>query len=346
MKLIEAYRRQLKTCRERGLRYEEGHYETHIDFGGKDFYVSPDGEDVIRYKFEISGCVKTRRIKKEEKTKVLYFHKDKLPVFGTITRSRTLKGFIYKYLLFLRCDGIKDVDLMKLYVLHCLLYKLEFWRKIPVTKNGECGEIVVEYKHWGVYEPDYEDVQKMIDGLIKSALRVVINEKTREQFIVRTRCAVNPTVKTEFGGFRDKFKKEKRRDAKRGCRVATDKKIFASYDPGLTEEQLAHIVGVSVGRIREWKADHREELETLKDRINRMYDESISLKKNAENIGCSVNSIRKYADKLKPVEEETEDAWIKKALEKEYAFWDNVPSARRKDNDEMDDFKKMLEDLY
>lgn len=59
-----------------------------------------------------------------------------------------------------------------------------------------------------------------------------------------------------------------------------------------------------------------------------------------------MNSIRKYADKLKPVEEETEDAWIKKALEKEYAFWDNVPSARRKDNDEMDDFKKMLEDLY
>ena len=78
-----------------------------------------------------------------------------------------------------------------------------------------------------------------------------------------------------------------------------------------------------------------------------MYDESISPRKNAEKIGCSVNSVRKYADKLKavPAEEETDDAWFDKALEEMSAFWDDVPSVRHKDNDEMDDLMELLEDL-
>ncbi len=347
MTLLEAYRGQLRTCLAKGLKYDDGHYETTVDFGGKDFYVSPDGEDVVRYKFNVTGCMKTRVIKTEKKTKVLHFHKDRLPVYGTITRHKALKGFLYKYLLFLRCDGIEDVDLIKLYLLHCLTHRLEFWRKTPVTTNGLSGQVVVEYKDWELYEPNYEDIKKMVDGLIGSALKAFIDDKTREQFIVRTRCVVNPTVNTEFGGIRDKVKSEKRRDAKKGCRAATDNRILANYDPELTEEQLAQKVGVSVGRIREWKADNRERLETLKDRINRMYDESISPRKNAEKIGCSVNSVRKYADKLKavPAEEETDDAWFDKALEEMSAFWDDVPSVGHKDNDEMDDLMELLEDL-
>ena len=347
MTLLEAYRKQLKGCQNKGIEYENGHYETHLDFGGKDFYVSPDGEDVVRYKFEITGCVKTRIIKKNGKTKVLHFHKDKLPVYGTITRRKTLKGFLYKFLLFLRCDGIENVDLIKLYLLHCLTSKLEFWRKTPVTTNGVDGQAVVEYKDWELYEPNYEDIEKMVNGLIESALKAVITDKTREQFLVRTRCVVNPKVKTDFGGTRDKVKNEKHRDAKRGCRAATDNKILANYDSGLTEEQLAQKAGVSVGRIREWKADNRGKLETLKDRINRMYDESISPRKNAEKIGCSVNSIRKYADKLKDVsaEEESEDEWIEKALKEESAYWDIVPSEKHKNNDELDDLMELLEDL-
>ena len=347
MTLLEAYRAQLKTCLTKGLTYEDGHYETRVNFAGKDFYVSPDGEVVVRYKFNVTGCMKTRIIKKDGKTKVLHFHKDRLPVYGTITKRKALKGFLYKYLLFLRCDGIEDVDLIKLYLLHCLTHKLEFWRKIPVTTNGEGGQIVVEYKDWELYEPEYADVEKMVDGLIASAMKVVLDDQTREQFVVRTRCVVNPVVRDEFGCFRDKTKNEMRRDARRGCRAATDNQIKKHYAPGLTEEQLAQEAGVSVGRVREWKADHRGELETLKDRINRLYDESLSPKKNAEIIGCSENSVRKYADTKKevPVEEETDDAWIERVLEEENVYWDSVQSAKRKNSDELDDMMELLEDL-
>lgn len=345
MTLLEAYRIQLKTCKGKGLRFEAGHYETRLDFGGKDVYVSPDGKDVIRYMFSITGCMKSRIIKKEGKTKVLHFHKDRLPVYGKVCNKKNYKGFLYKYLLFLRCDGIENPDLIKLYLLHCMTHKFEYWRKTPTTTLNEDNQAVVEYKDWEMYLPDYSDVAKMIDGLISSTMKVVIDDQTREQFVVRTRCVVNNEVRDKFGGFRDKYKNEKRRDARKGCRVATDNKIWAIYDPRLKEEELAQMAGVSVSRIQEWKADNRNKLESLKDRINRLYDESLSPRKNAEIIGCSVNSVRKYADKLKAPKEETDDAWIDGVLEEESSAWADVPSVKNKDSDELDEMMELLEDL-
>ena len=343
----------MKTCLDQGLKYEAEHYETRIDFAGKDIYVSPDGEDVIRYKFKVTGCVKTKKIKKKDgTTKVLHFHKDRLPVYGKICNKSSLKGFLYKYILFLRCDGIEEKELIRLYVLHCLKTKFEFWRKKMIR---ECiGEqVVVKYEDWELYEPDYADVKKMIEGLICSAMKAIINDTTREQFIVRTRCVVNPTVRDKFGGYRDKSKYEKCRDARRGCRIATDKKIEAAYDPTLKEEELARKAGVSVKRIQEWKADYRENLETLEDRIRRMDNRSLSLEKNAEIIGCSINSIRKVRAKMKEEASaesqtekiETDDDWINDVLEKEYSIWKDVPTPRNKQNDDFDDMKELLDDL-
>ena len=346
MTLLDAYRIQLKTCKEKGLRFESGHYETWLDFGGKDFYVSPDGKDVVRYKFSITGCMKSRIIKKDGKTKVLHFHKDRLPVYGKVCNKKNYKGLLYKYLLFLRCDGIENPDLIKLYLLHCMTHKFEYWRKIPTTTINDSDQIVVVYNDWEMYMPDHSDVAKMIDGLISSAMKAEIDDQTREQFIVRTRCVVNKEVRDKFGGFRDKYKNEKRRDARKGCRVATDNKIWAVYDPRLKEEELAQKAGVSVSRIQEWKADHRDKLESLKDRINRLYDESLSPRKNAEIIGCSVNSVRKYADKLKAPKEETEDAWIDRVLEEKSSIWADVPSVKRKGSEELDDIMELLEELY
>lgn len=350
MTLLEEYRAQLKVCQDKGLIYEAGHYETKVDFGEKDFYVSPDGGDVVRYKFNITGCLKTRIIKKEGKTKVLQFHKDRLPVYGRICNKKRLKGFLYKYLLFLRCDGIDDSDLIRLYILHCLTYKFEFWRRLPVKTYGEDGQIVVEYKDWELYDPDYSDIEKMIEGLLVSAMKVEIDDHTRDQFVVKTRCVVRNEVRTECGGYRNKTRNEIHRDARKGCRAATDNRIRACYSPELTEEELARKAGVSVGRIREWKADHRDELESLRDRISRMYDESLSPGKNAEIIGCSVNSVRKYAARLKKEEtkekkEETDDEWIERILEKQSAFWKDVPTAKHKDSDELDEMMDLIKDL-
>ena len=341
MTIAETYKDQIRVCLAKGLRYDSGHYKTNIDFKGKEVYVSPDGEDVIRYVFNITGCLKTRVIKKNGKVvKVLHFHKDKLPVYGTITKSKTLKGFLYKYLLFLRCDGIEDNELLKLYVLHCLSHKFEFWRKDKI-----------KFEDWVCYEPDYADVEKMIEGLLQSAIKKQIDDETRKQFQVQSCCVVNPEVIDNNGGIRNKTRWEKRSDAKRGQRLATDNRIKAIYDHLLKDEELAEKAGVSVRRIQEWKADNRDSLESLKDRIDRMYDRSLSKKKNAAIIGCCLNTLKKYLSMMK--EEivsppETDDAWIDAVLEEESSFWKDVPEAKRKNSDEYDEFDdiwKQLEDI-
>ena len=336
MTLRDEYIAQLKRCKALAIRYTAGHYETEVDFGGKSVYVSPTGEEVIRYKFSITGCMKTRTIKKNGNVvKVLHYHKDKLPVYGTITKRKGLKGFLFKYLIFLRCDGIENVELLKLYLLHCMVYKLEFWRKETV-----------KYEDWVLYEPDYADVRKMVEGLIQSALKKELDAETREQFLVQSCCVVNPEVRDEYGGLRNKTKREKRRDAKRGQRLATDNKIWAHYDQALTDEDLAQRVGVSVRRIQEWKADNREHLESLGQRITRMYDWSLSPRENADIIGCSLNTLKKYLRRLRPapVAEETEDSWIDRALEEGAPSWRDTPEVHRKHSDD-DDFWEFLVDL-
>ena len=337
MTIREAYRAQLKKCQDQGIRFDAGHYETRVDFCGKSVYVSPTGEDVVRYKFNITGCMKTRAIKKDGKVvKVLHYHKDKLPVYGTITRRKRLKGFLYKYLLFLRCDGIDSIELLKLYMLHCLVYKFEYWRKVPVM-----------YEAWERYEPEYADVEKMVEGLIQSALKKELNAETREQFLVRSFCVVNPETRSEDGGFRKKTNWEKRRDAKRGQRLATDNKIWAHYDQVLTDEELAQRAGVSVRRIQEWKADNREHLESLGQRITRMYDWSLSPRENADIIGCSLNTVKKYMRRMKPapVAEETEDSWIDRALEDGSPSWRDAPEVHKKHRDDDDELLELLDDL-
>lgn len=337
MTIREAYRAQLKKCQAHGIRFDAGHYETKVDFGGKSVYVSLTGEDVVRYKFSITGCMKTRVIKKDGKVvKVLHYHKDKLPVYGTITKRRRLKTFLYKYLLFLRCDGIENIELLKLYLLHCLVYKLEYWRKETV-----------KYEDWEQYEPEYADVEKMVEGLIQSALKKELDAETREQFLVRSCCVVNPEVRDEYGSLRNKTNWEKRRDAKKGQRLATDNKIWTHYDQSLTDEELAQSVGVSVRRIQEWKADNREHLESLEHRITRMYDWSLSLKENADIIGCSLNTVKKYMRKMKPAlaANETEDSWIDRAVEDGAPSWSKAPEVHRKHNDDEDELWELLDDL-
>lgn len=328
MTIKDAFYAQIDVCQKKGLHYEWGHYETHIDFNGEKVFVNPDGSDVIRYKFEITGCMKERWVKrkKDGKRVKIQFHKDRLPVFGTITKRTSFRKFLYKYLLFLRCDGIDDRDLMLLYVLHCLYKKFEFWRKGKIVLPGTAGQDVVQYLDWEQYTPEYEDVQKMISGLIDSALKKDINDQIREQFIDSRRCVVNTTgdIRTERGGWRKLYRFEKCRAAKTGQRMATDNRIKTLYDSSLTDEENAKNIGIGVRRLQEWKSDNRDMFETLEERIRRMYDPNLSLRKNAEIIDCSINSLKKYAvmDKEElvndeencSVAEETEEEWIMRML--------------------------------
>jgi len=338
MTLADAYKDQYKLCLKKGIRAESGHYQTHIDFKGKRVYVSPDGADVVRYKFDIRGCIKKRKITmRNGEIKIIKYHKDRLPVYGTITRQKRFKKFIYKYLLFLRCDGIENRDLMKLYLLHCLRYKFEFWRKDRV-----------KYEKWELYDPKYQYIEKMINGLINSAMKKEIDDKTREQFIVRHCCVVNPEVMDKYGGIRNKTNREKRKDVKTGERIATDNRIKALYDPELKDVDNAKRINISLRRLQEWKADNKDSLESLEQKITRLYDSSLSIRKNAEIIGCSVNSIRKYKNELNDMtvdNNETDDAWVDSILEEESMFWKDVPEPKRKKDDDWEEMERLFKDI-
>lgn len=345
MTLKEAYIEHRRACLYKGLHCESGHYQTEIKFGKDNVYVSPDGEDVIRYVFPVTGCLKTRKIEKNGKVvKVLHFHKDRLPVYGTITKRKAVRGFIFKYLLFLRCDGIEDRDLLKLYVLHCLTNKFEFWRRAEISKmEGE--QILITYGDWELYEPEYSDIEKMIEGLIDSSIKRDIDNETREQFIIRRRCVVNPDVKDSIGGIRDKTKWEKNRDVRKGLRIATDNRIRALFDPNLKDKENAQKIGVSVRRLQEWKA---ENVESLEEKIKRLYDPSLSQNKNAKIIGCSPNSIKKYIDipNIIPVEDKnSEEDWIEKVIEEESSFWKDAPAVSRKNSDAYEEILELMKDI-
>lgn len=348
----DAYITQLIICQEKGIPCESGgHYQTKIDFGGKEFYVSPDGSDVVRYEFNITGCLKTRKIKdKNGKVRVIHFHKDRLPVYGTITRQKRFRQFIYKYLLFLRCDGIENVELLRLYLLHCIAYHFEFWRKGITQKNGLNGQVITEYLDWVRYEPDYEDIEKMIDGLLTSALKKEIDEQTREQFVVRTRCVVRRQTIDQYGGVRKKSRGEKVRDERKGIRMATDNRIWTLYDPELKDQENADKIGMSISRFKEWKADNRDRLESKEDKVRRLYDPALSPGKNASVIGCSVNTVKKYLNKWEQENavEEIDDpdmAWVKSVLEEQSPVWEDAPMTKKKRDEEMDEMKELLADV-
>lgn len=330
MRLEDAYRIQKTVCYKRGIQCDlYGHYKTRIDFKGESVYVSPDGSDVVRYKFDITGCLKTRTIKKDGKVvKVLHFHKDKLPVYGTITRQKKLRGFLYKYILFLRCDGIEDKDLIKLYVLYCLADKFEFWRKDRV-----------KYKDWELYSPDYQDVEVMIDALICSAMKKKIDDQTREQFIVRSCCVVNPEARDERGGIWNKRNCEKHWDAKRGQRKATDNRIKSLYDPTLKDKENAEKIGICLRRFQEWKADN---VESPQDRIKRLYDPGKSVSENAAICGVSESSIHRYK-RILPVKEETEDSWIEDYLDRNDLYKEDSPRPKKQIVD--DDMEELLREI-
>ena len=326
--MTETYKTIYKSLLHSGIKVEEnGHYQTQLEFDS-DFFVNEDGSDVIRYFFNVNGCVKKRFIRykdkktKEIKTKTLYFKKEKLPVFGTITKNTIFKKFIYKYMLFLKCDGITDKNLMTLYTLKLMKDKMEFWRKKKTLSLDENNNTIVEYKGWEIYEPEYKDIEKLLNGLIKSVNNKEIDEKTRNEFRVNTKCVVNPVMVNQFGGIIKKTKNQKLRDARKGSGKSTENKIKRLYDNSKSVKENAVICGVNEKTIQRYK---KKNIESKQDRIKRLYDNSKSVKENAAICGVSESSIKRYKRTLPKIEMKTEiednNNWIDDLLvEDDYRY--------------------------
>lgn len=312
----EAYTNQYRYCVNNNIYVDKnGHYETHIEFGDAPFYVMPDGSDVIRYEFKVDGCLKKRKFKDGG---WVYVKSDLIPVYGKVCNNR-VKKFFYKYLLFLRCDGIDNRESQIFYMLCVLNDKFVFY-----TRDKNKTDI-----SWKRYVPQYKNVSKMFNYLIDSVMKKEITDDIREGFIIRTRCVVNPIYKGKFGESIKKSKDMILKDGRVGAGQATINKIKAVYDAAMTNDEIAKKAGVSVDTVKLYKK--KIGLESKEEKIKRMYDSSISEVKNAKNIGVSRNTLRKYIEKLGlsgslskdksvsfEVEDEDIDSWIDLVLDEKY----------------------------
>lgn len=280
----EAYLTQYRYCVNNNIYVDpEGHYQTHIEFGNAPFYVMPDGSDVIRYEFKVDGCLKKKKFKDGG---WVYVKSDLLPVYGKVCNNR-VKKFFYKYLLFLRCDGIDNRECLIFYMLCVLKNKFVFYTRVKNDKGIS----------WKKYVPQYKNVCKMFNYLIDAVMKKEITDDIREEFIIRTRCVVNPIYKGKFGERMKKTKNMILKDGRVGAGQATINKIKDVYDAAMTNEEIAEKAGVSVDTIKLYKKK-KIGLETKEEKIKRMYDPSISERKNAKNIGVSRDTLRKYIEKL------------------------------------------------
>lgn len=306
----EAYINQYRYCVNNNIYVDtKGHYETHIEFGDAPFYVMSDGSDVIRYEFKVDGCLKKKKFKNGG---WVYVKRDLIPVYGKVCNNR-VKKFFYKYLLFLKCDGIEDRESQIFYMLCVLKDKFVFYTRDENDKGI----------FWKRYDPQYKNVYKMFNYLIDSVMKKEITDDIREEFIIRTRCVVNPMYKGKFGESIKKTKDMILKDGRVGTGQATINKIKAVYDAAMTNNEIAEKAGVSVDTVKLYKKK-KIGLETKEEKIKRMYDPSISEVKNAKNIGVSRNTLRKYIEKLglsgslskdNKVEDEDIDSWIDSVLD-------------------------------
>ena len=70
--------------------------------------------------------------------------------------------------------------------------------------------------------------------------------------------------------------------------------IAEKYNPDLTIKENAANIGIGLTRLKEWKKEYINSVESIEDKVKRLYDPSLSWKKNAKIIGHSVNTIKKY----------------------------------------------------
>lgn len=116
-------------------------------------------------------------------------------------------------------------------------------------------------------------------------------------------------------------------------RKLTDKEIAEKYNPDLKDKENAANIGIGLTRFKEWKKENINSNESIEDKIKRLYNPALGWTKNAEIIGHSVNTIKKYILKK---EEPTVEVDLKTTEELETADSENLFAGRQDiDNDEL-----------
>ena len=181
---------------------------------------------------------------------------------------------IRSYASFLRADGIDNVDEMLYYILHYTFWHISFNRMLKKIS--------------------YDNTRPMIDEVIKWIMKKDIDKVDKSEFIDPRKTAAPNEISTKLGGIGKARKSEKIRAVRQAQRKLTDMEIAEKYNPDLTIKENAANIGIGLTRLKEWKKEYINSVESIEDKVKRLYDPSLSWKKNAKIIGHSVNTIKKY----------------------------------------------------
>jgi hypothetical protein len=148
----------------------------------------------------------------------------------------------------------------------------------------------------------------MIDEVIRWIMNKDIKKVDKSKFIDTRKTAAPDEIYTKLGAICKARKSDKIKMTKQAKRKLTDKEIAEKYNPDLTNEENAANIGIGLTRLKEWKRENAECIESIEHKVKRLYNPSLGWKKNAEIIGHSINTIKKYLKIDEPIAVELETA--------------------------------------
>ena len=188
---------------------------------------------------------------------------------------------IRSYASFLRADGIDNVDEMLYYILHYTFWHISFNRMLKKIS--------------------YDNTRPMIDEVIKWIMKKDIDKVDKSEFIDPRKTAAPNEIITKLGGIGKARKSEKIRAVRQAQRKLTDMEIAEKYNPDLTIKENAANIGIGLTRLKEWKKEYINSIESTEHKVKRLYNPALSWAKNAKIIGHSVNTIKKYIKMEEPI---------------------------------------------
>ena len=189
--------------------------------------------------------------------------------------KKNYRKCIRSYASFLRADGIDNDDEMRYYILHYTFWHISFNRMLKKIT--------------------YDKTSPIIDEVIKWIMKKEISEVDKTEFIDPRKIAAPDEICN--GAIRKARKSEKIKLTKQVQRKLTDKEIAEKYNPDLTDKENAANINIGLTRLKEWKKEYINSIESKEEKVKRLYDPSLSWTKNAKIIGYSVNTIKKYVKK-------------------------------------------------
>ena len=192
--------------------------------------------------------------------------------------KKNYRKCIRSYASFLRADGVDNVDEMLYYILHYTYYHISFYRGLKIT---------------------YDKTKPIIDEVIKWIMKKDIGKVDKSDFIDPRKMAAPNEICN--GCIRKARKSEKISVVRQTKKLLTDKEIAAKYNPDLTIAENCANIGVKPTRLKQWKRENADSIESIEDKVKRLYNPALSWVKNKEIIGCSINTIKKYIKKEKSI---------------------------------------------